>query len=175
MSYEELAALPGDSEQVKELKRQVMNLTAQLEIQKERMHSLKGGYLLNSEAIDLYPGEQLDFVLSILEQAREKCAPESRPRDILDSILSVNKPVGKGKEILEAVEKIFKQGEPKSEATLSALKNLGFTYVSSKKHPKLRFFDRYTFVLCRSPSDGKHGVKNLLSDISKCIAVSQKI
>ncbi len=50
----------SDSEQVKELKRKIISLEAQLETQKYRMSSVSGGNLLNSEAIDYYPGEQHD-------------------------------------------------------------------------------------------------------------------
>lgn len=165
----------SDNEQIKELKRQIISLQAQLDVERSRNDRLSGGQLLNSECIDFYPGEQLDFVLSILEQAKAKCDPDSRPYDILDSLLSVNKPVGRGEEILTELNRIFKKGEPRTEADISALKAIGFAYTQSRKHPKLRFHDKYMFVLPSTPGDSKRGARNSLSQINKCIAISQKI
>lgn len=163
-----------DSPQVKELKQKINRLQAQLDIQQRRTESMSGGNLLNSAPIDLYPGEQHDFVLSILEQAREKCPPDSRPRDILDSILGMNTPVGHGEEILNELERIFSRGIPSTDSDISDLKAIGFSYTQSRKHPKLRFHDKYMFVIPNTPSDVR-SAKNMLSQISKCIAVSQKI
>ena len=100
-----------NSDQVKELKRQIMNLQAQLEIERARNAGLAGGNLLASEPIDYYPGEQLDFILSILRQAQKKCAPDSRPYDIIESILSMNQPIGRGEEILDELNSVFKKGD----------------------------------------------------------------
>lgn len=161
------------AEEIKELKRQIMNLEAQLAIQTDRINRNCGGNLLKSEAIDFYPGEQLDFVLSILKQAQKKCDPDSRSYDIIESILSQNQPVGRGEEILQELEKIFKKGMPTS-ADQIKLNELGFTYTQSRKHPKLRFHERYMFVIPNTPSDHR-GCKNALSQINKCIAVSQKV
>jgi len=47
------------AEQMKSLKRQIINLKAQLEIEQSRNRKMSGGALLRSEQIDLYPGEQL--------------------------------------------------------------------------------------------------------------------
>lgn len=165
----------SDSEQVKELKRKIISLEAQLETQRYRISAINGGNLLNSEAIDYYPGEQHDFILSVLEQIRERCPENSRPRDIVDSILSVNSYVGRGKEILGEVTRIFKTGTPTSEADISALEALGFRYISSKKHPKLKYQDKYMFVISSTPSDNLRDGKNKLAEINKCIAIKQKI
>ena len=163
----------SNAEEIKELKRQIMNLEAQLAIQTDRANRNRGGNLLKSEAIDFYPGEQLDFVLSVLQQAQKKCDPDSRSYDILESILSQNQPVGRGTEILGELERIFKKGLPTS-ADVAKLEDMGFTYTQSRKHPKLRFHERYMFVIPNTPSDHR-GCKNALAQIHKCIAVSQKV
>lgn len=173
MDYEKYAVQANDNDQVKELKRQIISLSAQLEMQKERVSALSGGTLLKTEAIDLYQGEQLDFVLSILKQVKSKCSPDSRPYEIIDSLLTVNKPIGRGQEILDEVNRIFKSGFP-TESDISTLKNLGFTYISSKRHPKLKFVDKYTVVLSSTPGDTRSS-KNTLAEINKCIAVGLKI
>lgn len=175
MCYNDAIIRSDDSGQIKELKRRIINLKAQLEMKEEQIKYLSGGSLLKSEAIDYYPGEQLDFVLSILAQAKGKCAPDSRPYDILDSLLTLNKPVGRAEEILTELNRIFKKGDPSTAADISDLKAIGFTYTQSKKHPKLRFHDKYMFVLASTPSDNRHGAKNKLADINKCIAIKQKI
>lgn len=162
-------------EDTKELRRQIMSLKAQLEIERSRTSRLSGGNLLNSENIDFYPGEQLDFVLSILEQAKAKCAPDSRPYDILDSILSVNKPVGRAEEILSELERILKKGVPSTERDITSLNAIGFKYVQSRKHPKLRFHEKYMFVMPATTSDSKRAHKNTLAEVNKCIAITQKI
>lgn len=159
----------------KKLKERIMNLEAQLEIQKHINSKMKGGNLLVSNEIDYYPGEQLDMVLSILSQAREKCSPDSRPYDILTSLLEQNQPVGQGQLILEELTKIFKNGDPVKESDISKLQSLGFRYITSKKHPKLRFHEKYQFILAGTPSDNRHGALNKLSDISKCLAMKIKI
>lgn len=164
----------ANSDQVKELKRQIMNLQAQLEIERARNAGLAGGNLLASEPIDYYPGEQLDFILSILRQAQKKCAPDSRPYDIIESILSMNQPIGRGEEILDELNRVFKKGDIQKPECTKALQDIGFRYISSKKHPKLRFQDKYQFVLPATASDWR-SAKNALSEINKCIAVSQKI
>lgn len=160
--------------EVKELKRQIISLQAQLDAEKKRAGQLSGGYLLNSEAIDLYPGEQLDFILAVLKQAYSRCYPESRAYDILESILSVNQPVGCGKEILDKLQAVFKRGGPSTESDISDLRSIGFSYVQSRKHPKLRFYEKYVFTIPATPSD-RRSSWNSLSEVSKCIAVSQKI
>lgn len=173
MNEKEMLVQDTDSAEVKELKRQIMNLKAQLDVQRERSNRSKGGNLLKTEAIDLYPGEQLDFVLSVLRQAQKKCDPDSRPYDILGSILAQNQPIGRGEEILDELERIFKKGFPTAD-DLPTLKKLGFTYTQSRKHPKLRFHERYMFVLPSTPSDHRAS-KNALAQINKCIAVRQKV
>lgn len=173
MSEAEIHFRDTDTDEVKRLKRQIMSLQAQLDIQKERSDRSKGGNLLKSEAIDLYPGEQLDFVLSILQQVQKKCDPNSRPYDILASILSQNQPIGRGSEILDELEHIFKKGLPTA-SDIETLKTMGFTYTQSRKHPKLRFHEKYVFVIPSTPSDCR-SAKNALAQINKCIAVSQKV
>lgn len=164
-----------EKEEIKELKRKIQSLQNQLEIERNRAKSLSGGSLLNSEEIDLYPGEQLDFILSILEQAKSRCPEGSRPYDILQSLLSVNTPVGNGAVILSTLGKIFRNGEPTKESDISKLDSLGFTYTPSRKHPKLKFHDKYMFILPNTSSDKRRSGLNCLSEINKCIAVSQKI
>ena len=172
---DELNILETDSEQIKYLKRKIIKLESQLSIQQYRNESMRGGNLLATEDIDCYQGEQLDFVLSILEQVKPRCPEGSRPRDIIESILNANKPVGRGEEILNEVNKIFKKGNPSMESDILKLKSMGFSYTPSRKHPKLRFHDKYLVVLPSSPGDSKRGALNGLAEINKCIAVSQKV
>ena len=164
-----------ESEMEKSLKRQIISLKAQLETEQARNRRMSGGALLRSEQIDLYPGEQLDFLICVLEQVRARCQQDSRAYDIAESLLSINQPVGIGKEILVEVTRIFKSGLPEKESDIASLQRLGFTYTPSRKHPKLRFHDKYMFVLPSTTSDRRSASRNSLSQISKCIAICQKI
>lgn len=175
MNYEDAMVESGDSGQIKDLKRQICGLQAQLEIQKYRADTLRGGALLDSNAIDFYPGEQLDFLLSILEQIKDRCEPGSRPYDIICSLLEANRPVGRGSEILSELKRIFKNGGALSDSDISDLNAMGFTYTPSRKHPKLRFHEKYMFVLPGTPSDTRRGGINNLKEINKCIAVGLKV
>ena len=161
--------------EIKALRQKVHSLEAQLQLQQSRAESLRGGDLLHSEEIDLYPGEQLDFLLSLLRQVQPRCEAGSRPHDIITSILAANRPIGTGCEILSELRRIFKKGYPSTDADISDLRKIGFTWTPSRKHPKLRFHDRYMYVLPGTPGDRRRGAENALSDISKCIAVGFRI
>ena len=161
--------------EIKALKQKIYSLEAQLKLQQSRACALRGGDLLRSEDIDLFPGEQLDFILSMLKQVQSKCEIGSRPYDIIQSILSINRPVGTSNDILDELRRIFKKGYPTNDADISDLLKIGFTYTPSRKHPKLRFHNKYMYVLPSTPGDNRHGAKNALSDISKCIAAGFKI
>lgn len=178
MSYEEdIIVCHDDTEEVKRLKRRVMSLEAQLEGQKQKSSKLMGGELLKTEAIDLYPGEQLDFLISILEQVKKKCPEGSRALDIVNSILMVNEPVGRGEEIVKSLDKVFKKNEPLNKSDISMLNSLGFTYVQSRKHPKLRFGKdgKYAALISSTPSDGRSGLNTISRICNTCIAASIKI
>ncbi len=175
MMYNEYLIDAHDSEEVKKLKREILSLQAQLDIERNRTQKMRGGNLLLSEPIDLYQGEQLDFILSVLEQVKNKCSPESRPYDIICSILSLNKVVGRGEEILKEVSTIFKRGGDLTESDISKLEKLGFRYISSKKHPKLEFCGKYKFAISGTPGEQHHGSRNKLAEINKCLAISLKI
>ena len=162
-------------ETIKELRRQIASLQAQLDAARATIEHLKQkGGLLRSPNEDLYPGEQLDFLLSILEQLKGRCLQESRPYEIIEGILSSNKKVGEGEKIEKAVWKIIGKSSKLGDREVSQLNDLGFKYVSSKRHPKLKFCDKYLFVFPSSTGDKQHALKNLASEISNCIATSFK-
>lgn len=139
MSYSETTIQPTDNEQIKELKRKILSLQAQLELQKNRSHSLSGGDLLKTEAIDFYPGEQLDFILSILRQVQKKCAPDSRAYDIITSILSLNKPIGHGEEILIELKRIFKKVNPEQNLIFQIWRRSASPIPRAKSTPNFGF------------------------------------
>ena len=174
MCYEDCLYQESDSEEVKALKRQIRSLKARIEVLEARNQNLSGGSLLESNMPDLYPGEQHDFLLSVLSQIKDRCPTDSRSYDIVTGLLDVNAPVGHGQEILDTVEKVFRNGNAINDSAKSALANVGFTYTPSRKHPKLRF-DKYMFILPSTPSDNCRDNRNALRDIYKCLAIRQKI
>lgn len=175
MVYTSSQTIPNGDETVSYLKHEILRLESQIAYQQNLIDRLSGGKLLKTDEIDLYPGEQHDLVLSVLSQSRDKCPEGSRARDILDSILGNNAKVGVGDEILTEVKRILGQGGPSKSSAIADLQKLGFRYVQNKKHPKLVFFDRYTFVISGTPSDSRRANKNCYSQLSKCIASSFKL
>ena len=174
MCYDDCLYQESDSEEVKTLKRQIRSLKAKIEILEARTQNLSGGSLLESTVPDLYPGEQHDFLLSVLAQIKDRCPTDSRAYDIVTGLLEANTPVGRGHEILETVEKVFRNGNAINDSAKSDLASVGFSYTPSRKHPKLRF-DRYMFILPSTPSDNCRNNRNALTDIYKCLAIRQKI
>lgn len=163
------------SDTVKRLKRQIYSLQAQLAQKAQRSAAPEGNGLLRTDLEDYYPGEQLDFLLSLLRQAQTRCAPDSRPYEIIRALLEANRPVGRGEEILKELGLIFRDGSALTEQDVSRLNALGFTYTPSRKHPKLRFHGKYMFVLPSTPGDSRRGGMNALKEIGKCIAVGLKL
>lgn len=174
MCYDDVLHQESDSEEVKDLKRQIRNLKARVEVLENRNKNLATGSLLETALQDLYPGEQHDFLLSVLSQIQDRCPTDSRAYDIVSSLLAANEPVGRGQEILDLVTKAFRNGQSLNESARSVLNEAGFTYTPSRKHPKLRF-DKYVFTLAATPSDNSRENRNMLRDISKCLALRQKV
>ena len=161
--------------EIKALKEEIYNLKMQLEIQNQRhlQNAEKG--LLRVSSIDLYEGEQQDFILTILEQVRRNQSDDSRCAEILDSILSQNKKVGTGDKIAEELSRIIKHGDLSKESEKAALNKIGFRYLTSKKHPKLEFMSRYKFTVAGTLSDHWRGSLNCYSSVSKALAVCIRI
>ena len=160
---------------IQQLRQEVYIL--QLQLKQQKKQNLYGGNktLLKCEDIDLYPGEQQDLLISLLEQARLKCSEGSRSRDIIESLLSQNEKVGHGEIILNEVKRIFRSGVPTKQSDILDLERLGFKYIQSRKHPKLIFHNKYKYVLPGTTGDSGRSGKNSYADVSKCVALSIKI
>ena len=167
--------MTNEKHEIKALKEEIYNLKMQLEIQNERYSQKTDRTLLKVSSIDLYEGEQQDFILTILEQVRRNQADDSRCAEILDSILSQNKKVGTGDKIAEELSRIIKHGDLSKDSDKAALNKIGFRYVTSKKHPKLEFMSRYKFPVAGTLSDHWRGSLNCYSNVSKALAVCIKI
>ncbi len=165
----------ADRNEVKALKEQIYRLQMQLELQNERYSRQSREGILKVAPIDLYEGEQQDFIITILEQVRKNQADDSRCAEILDSILSQNKKVGIGDTIVEELQRIVKHGDLSKDSDKAALNKIGFRYVTSKKHPKLEFMSRYKFPIAGTISDHYRGSQNCYSNISKALAVCIRI
>lgn len=162
-------------DEIKNLKQQIYYLQYQLDILTQKKIQLQNSTLLCTGISDLYPGEQHDFLISVLEQLQKKCAENSRAKDIIDSLLQANTKVGTATQMLEKLKRIFKNEIPSKASEIAELEKMGFRYLSSKKHPKLVFHEKYRYVMPSTPSDSRHSGKNCFSIINKCIASSIKI
>ena len=96
----------------------------------------------------------------------------SRPYEIVEAFLAVNKEKGEGREIFETVKSIFSAGHALKKKDLNELQRMGFSYTDDGKHYKLRFknSEKYWFTVPKSPSDDRYG-KNLTSSITKRLSV----
>lgn len=165
----------SNNEEITQLKRKIASLERQLAVQREINQKTSGANLLRAGQKDLYPGEQLDFLISVLKQIQVRCPQDSRAFDIIESLLEENRPAGIGLEILKTVERILKKGLPSSASDIASLTSIGFSYTPSRKHPKLRFHEKYMVVLPGTTGDRQRSNKNAMTEISKCIAISQKV
>lgn len=167
--------MANEKTEIKALKEEIYNLKMQLELQNQRYSQKTEEGLLKVSAIDLYEGEQKDFILTILEQVRRNQADDSRCAEILDSILSQNKKVGTGDRIAEELTRIIKHGDLTKDSDKAALNKIGFRFVTSKKHPKLEFMSKYKFPVAGTLSDHWRGSLNCYSNVSKALAVCIRI
>lgn len=134
-----------------------------------------GFFYKSGEEAELYSGEKVELLYSVLSQVIDKYPPESRAHLLIDALLSANPKTGECDRITKELGEIFGNGDRLTKAGKSRLKDLGFTVTEDGTHYKIIFHDpRYTFAVSKTPSDHREG-KNLISDICKAIDVSWKI
>lgn len=134
------------------------------------------GVLCAGAENDLYPGEQNDLLLSILEQVKSKYEENSRAHHIIDSLLAANEIVGTCKRVLDAVEQAFAGNGRLNSSSKSQLRSVGFEIQEEGAHYKIVFNKdpRYTFIASKTPSDYREGL-NLIADIRNSLDIMKKI
>lgn len=159
----------------KVLKDKISSLQEELDKKNAQLENLKQKYYgakieLKSDVNDFYTDESKDLIINILSLAKNKMLQNSRPAEILDHILKINKPTGCGKEIMKEINNALKETSLRQRR--QRLRGCGFT-VEEGKHDKIIFHDeKYCFTLANTPSDSRSGA-NMLSDIAKKIDINK--
>lgn len=120
---------------------------------------------------DLFPGEQTDLILSILEKEMASLSEDTRPYTLLKSILTANARNGYQERIIAGIEHAFSSsGGICSEKQVRELKSVGFEVEKAGKHYKITFAgdDRYMFTVSATPSDYRTA-ENMISTITKTL------
>lgn len=159
-----------------QLREKVSELQSQLDMKNAQLENLKqkysGGVIkLKFDLEEFYSDECNDLLVNILSCAKKHMLDGSRPADIIDRMLELNKPTGHGQRIMAELKKALLETSLSQRRKL--LRSCGFTVIEGK-HDKIIFHDdKYIFVLSNTPSDHR-SVDNCFSDISKKIDVCKK-
>ncbi len=121
---------------------------------------------------EFYDYEQYDLIVNILSNALRNYNPESRPYELIESLLVANPEKGVGREIFSVIKATLSEGRSPRESDFAKLRAVGFEVVSEANHYKLKFCgsEKYWFSLSKTPSDARGG-KNHVSDISKALNI----
>ncbi len=158
-------------EQLSQAKRRIATLTARIEVL-EQGQTAEGGLLTMTDKNEFYDYEQYDLIMTILTNALQNYAEDTRAYELLKATIDDNPVKGYGKEIFERIKQIFSRGEGIKDKEFAELRELGFEVVSEKNHYKIVFKgdEKYWFPISKTPSDGRSG-KNLASDIIKRLSI----
>ena len=120
---------------------------------------------------DLYPGEQSDLILSILEKEMVALSEDTRPYTLLSSIILSNTRIGHQEKIIQGIENVFSSsGGICSDKQIRELKGIGFDVEKTGKHYKITFAGdpRYMFTVSATPSDHRTA-ENMISTITRTL------
>lgn len=125
---------------------------------------------------DLYPCEQHDIVLDVLNASLSILGDNTRPYHIVQSILDANPKKGMGTTIEKTVKQVFKgKGDISNANSQRALSSVGFRVTKGKNHLDITFGEdnRYNFTSAATPSNHRSG-NNIASEICKKLFVRSK-
>ena len=161
-------------ERLKTAQKRNVALTAKVEGMQAALTATQQGerLLQKAEINEYFSGEQYDLIITVLTNALQNYAKESRAYELLKEIIDANPLNGEGKEIFDRVKAIFSSGEGIKDKELAELRGLGFEIISDNKHYKLVFKgdEKRWFTIAKTPSDDRSG-KNLASDIIKRLSI----
>lgn len=127
--------------------------------------------IVEGEEIDLYEGEQKDFIINIIKNYMNGLEVYSRSYKICESILNANHKVGTREEIQKVIYQALKGYNGMDKEIISLLNSIGVSVVDDNSgHYRLVFFsdDRYSIYISHSPSEPKCGL-NAITDINRLI------
>lgn len=168
--------LSSVDEEIKELKRQVSQLTKANDALTYENQGLKTK-LDSSEAVpliylgdedELFQGEIKDMILEILSDTLKNTAPKTRRSDVLSDIISKNNYEELLKKREASIKALFKDHKGMTGTLRQDLVDMGFIIAEEGKHYKLTYYGdgRYRITLSKTPSDHREG-RNTASTIIK--------
>ena len=125
--------------------------------------------IVEGDEKDIYPGEQKDFILSLIKSLISNFDNYTRAYKICESILNGNKENGTRSRIKETITSTLKNYTGMSKDVISALNSVGIRVAEyDSSHCKVYFErdDRYIVSISHSPSDFKCGL-NAITDINR--------
>ncbi len=136
--------------------------------------------MIASGTEDFYPDEQKDFIISILNQVKEKMERDgsikNRRYELIQALIKANPANGEAVHIMNELKAIFNGDFKWNPSMKSRLKSIGFNVNDSGTgHIKITFHDdKYFFTVACTPSDPR-SAKNLYSNIDNAININKKI
>lgn len=119
---------------------------------------------------DLYPGEQKDLILELLNVALNNSDKTTRTHTICESILKANQEIGRRRKIKESIALILKKYDGKDTVgTIDRINESGLSAERAKSNHILITLNndsRYLVTLSSTPSDYRCGM-NALADIHR--------
>lgn len=159
-SYEEI--LEEKNKEILSLKGKIISQDITLNSYKDKNgHPL----IVKGEEPELYPGEQKDLIISLIEKYRG-CDELTRRYHVCDSLLKANKKVGTRDIMQENISSALKDFTCMDKETTRLLEDANIKIISGRTHHKLTLNGdpRYRVSLSKTPSDVRTG----LNAITEC-------
>ena len=159
-SYEEI--LEEKNKEILSLKGKIISQDITLNSYKDKNgHPL----IVKGEEPELYPGEQKDLIISLIEKYRG-CDELTRRYHVCDSLLKANKKVGTRDIMQENIFSALKDFTCMDKETTRLLEDANIKIISGRTHHKLTLNGdpRYRVSLSKTPSDVRTG----LNAITEC-------
>src|SRR3989344_1835366 len=131
--------------------------------------SFEGNIISDPQISQLYNGEVRNFILDSLQQSFDSSQPTTRKKQILSSLLEVNKTESIRGEIEEKIKRMFNDYTGLTGKMRTELHRIGFSVGEERKHYKLYITGEEGGICAtipKTPGDHRSG-KNAASDILK--------
>lgn len=125
--------------------------------------------IVEGSEVDLYKGEQKDFVISLIQSVMQNFGKTTRTRAICESLLNANKPTGNREHVQQTITNVLRNYTGMTNSVISELNSIGLEVErDGSSHYAIRFKgdDRYRYNISATPSDLRCG-PNSIADINK--------
>lgn len=170
MQYQQLEQMY--EELLEEKNKEILNLKGKIISQDITLNSYKdkNGHplIVKGEEDDIYPGEQRDFILSLIETAQQSDEQYARRNHICQSLLKANKKNGTREYMQDKIYLALKDFKFMDERTIRLLEESNIRLISGRTHHKMTLNGdpRYRVSISKTPSDCRTGL-NAISEINR--------